>query len=81
MANINAGANYPLFSSVVTAVGQVGTVIYWDDVANSGQFRALALVDGGRSSVFYAEGGLSTAPASFSTDFPNAVSVPGSFSA
>lgn len=78
MANFTTD-DYASFVELAVGIGEVGAVVYWDDTANSGQFRAFVLVDGGRSSVSFIKGGLMTAPAAFTTDFPNAVAISGSF--
>lgn len=79
MSELSVDANYSALVDVTSAVGQVGSVLYWDDTAATGQFRAVAFIDGGRSTVVYLAGGLASPPATFLVDFPNAIAISGSF--
>lgn len=78
MANFTTD-DYTAFVELVNGLSSAGAVVYWDDTANSGQFRAYSLVDGGRNVVSFLKGGLMSAPATFATDFPAAVAISAPF--
>lgn len=80
MTVFTASADYDLFKSTVDAIGGVGPVLYWDGTATANAFCAYASVANGLTWVMFSGNSMTEPPASFATDFPGAVPIPGQLS-
>lgn len=65
--------SYGEFLAVVDAIGSVRAVFYFDDTAVSGNFTICVVMADGLVGIRHNESGLIAPPATFATDFPNAV--------
>ena len=63
---------YAEFLGIVQAIGSVRAVFYFDDTAVSGNFTIVVLMADGHVGIRHNEVGV-TPPATFATDFPNAI--------